>query len=47
MSAFGFTLYKDLQKRYEKIIIIGQIWNKPFLILINCSKLVKAAMNAA
>ncbi len=35
-----------LQKRYEKIIIMGQIRNKPFLIVIYCSKLVKAAMNA-
>jgi hypothetical protein len=34
--------------RYEKKIIInGQLQNKPFLIVIYCSSLVKAAMNAA
>ncbi len=37
-------IYKSALK---KIIIIGQIRNKPFLVVIYCSKLVKAAMNAA
>jgi hypothetical protein len=32
--------------RYEKIIINGQMWNKPFLIVIYHSSLVKAAMDA-
>jgi hypothetical protein len=31
----------------KKIIINGQMWNKPFLIVIYHSSLVKAAMNAA
>jgi hypothetical protein len=31
----------------KKIIINGQMRNKPFLIVINRSSLVKAAMNAA
>jgi hypothetical protein len=31
----------------KKIIINGQLWNKPFLIVIYRSSLVKAAMNAA
>ncbi len=31
----------------KKIIIIGQMRNKPFLIVIYHSSLVKAAMNAA
>jgi hypothetical protein len=30
---------------YEKIIINGQMWNKPFLIVIYRSSLVKRAMN--
>jgi hypothetical protein len=33
--------------RYEKIIINCQMQNKPFLIVIYHSSLVKAAMNAA
>jgi hypothetical protein len=33
--------------RYEKIIINGQMRNKPFLIVIYRSSLVKASMNAA
>jgi hypothetical protein len=33
--------------RYEKIIINGQMRNKPFLIVIYHSSLVKATMNAA
>ena len=33
--------------RYEKIITNGQMRNKPFLIVIYHSSLVKAAMNAA
>jgi hypothetical protein len=33
--------------RYEKIIINGQMRNKPFLIVIYHSSLVKAAMTAA
>ncbi len=33
--------------RYGKIIINGQMRNKPFLIVIYHSSLVKAAMNAA
>ncbi len=33
--------------RYEKIIINDQMRNKPFLIVIYHSSLVKAAMNAA
>jgi hypothetical protein len=33
--------------RYEIIIINGQMRNKPFLIVIYGSSLVKAAMNAA
>jgi hypothetical protein len=44
---FGLSLYKDLQIRYEKIIINDQIRNKPFLIVIYHSSLVKATMNAA
>ncbi len=32
--------------RYEKIIINGQMRNKPFLIFIYHSSLVKATMNA-
>jgi hypothetical protein len=32
---------------YKKIIINGQMRNKPFLIVIYHSSLVKAAMNAA
>jgi hypothetical protein len=31
----------------KKIIINGQMWNKPFLIVIYHSSLVKAIMNAA
>jgi hypothetical protein len=31
----------------KKIIINGQMWNKPFLIVIYYSSQVKAAMNAA
>jgi hypothetical protein len=31
----------------KKIIINGQMWNKPFLIIIYRSSVVKAAMNAA
>jgi hypothetical protein len=46
-APFGFTSNKDLQTRYEKIIINGQMRNKPFLIVIYHSLLVKAAMNAA
>jgi hypothetical protein len=42
-----FTSYKDLQMRYEKILINGQMQNKPFLIVIYHSSLVKAAMNVA
>jgi hypothetical protein len=30
----------------KKFIINGKMRNKPFLIVINCSSLVKAAMNA-
>ncbi len=37
-------IYKRAMK---KIIIIGQMRNKPFLIVIYHSSLVKAAMNAA
>ncbi len=37
-------IYKCAMK---KIIINGQMWNKPFLIVIFRSSLVKAAMNAA
>jgi hypothetical protein len=37
---------KDLEMRYEIIIINGQMRNKPFLIVIYGSSLVKAAMNA-
>ncbi len=37
-------IYKCAMK---KIIINGQMWNKPFLIVIYHSSLVKAAMNAA
>jgi hypothetical protein len=37
----------DLQMGYEKIIINGQMRNKPFLIVIYHSSQVKAAMNAA
>ena len=33
--------------RYEKIIISGQMRNKPFLIVIYRFSLVKATMNAA
>ncbi len=33
--------------RYEKILINGQMQNKPFLIVIYHSSLVKAAMNVA
>ena len=33
--------------RFEKIIINGQMRNKPFLIVIYHSSLVKGAMNAA
>jgi hypothetical protein len=33
--------------RYEKIIINGHMRNKHFFIVIYCSSLVKAAMNAA
>jgi hypothetical protein len=33
--------------RFEKIIINGQMRNKPFLIVIYHSSLVKAAINAA
>ncbi len=40
-----FTSYKDLQMRYEKNH--GQMQNKPFLIVIYHSSLVKAAMNPA
>jgi hypothetical protein len=36
-----------MQMRYEKIIINGQMRNKPFLIVIYHCLLVKAAMNAA
>jgi hypothetical protein len=32
--------------RHKKIIINGQMWNKPFLIVIYHSSLVKAALNA-
>jgi hypothetical protein len=38
---------KDLQTRYEKIIINGQMRNKHFFIVIYHSSLIKAAMNAA
>jgi hypothetical protein len=31
----------------KKIVINGEMRNKPFLIVIYCSSLVKAAMNAA
>jgi hypothetical protein len=44
---FGYTSYKDLQMRYEKIIINGQMPNKSFWIVIYHSSLVKATMNAA
>jgi hypothetical protein len=44
--AFGFTLYKAWQMRYEKFGINGQLRNKHFLIVIHRFSLVKSAMNA-
>jgi hypothetical protein len=42
------TLHTWIYKRaMKKIIINGQMRNKPFLIVINHSSLVKAAMNSA
>jgi hypothetical protein len=45
--AFGFTSYKDLQMRYEKVWFNCQMRNEPNLIVIYHSSLVKSAMNAA
>jgi hypothetical protein len=45
--AFGFTSYKVLQVGYKKNHYQWQMRNKPFLIVIYHSSLVKAAMNAA
>jgi hypothetical protein len=47
LTAPGFTSYKDLQMRYEKIIFNDQMRNEIFLIVIYHSSLVKAAVNGA
>ena len=45
--AFGFTSYKDLQMRYEKVRFQWPNAEGTFLIVIYHSSLVKGTMNAA